>query len=100
VISAEKKFKSRLLDCYVTAMSLQCDGNTGWDIDATPDAAQLASILAALQIGDGSIPPGTNLSAGPMLYVELVSLEGRSIPSTCATNLCNSAEGSSFRQIR
>jgi hypothetical protein len=55
-------------------MSLQCDGNTGRDIDATPDVAQLASILAALQIGYGSIPPGTNLSAGPMLYVELVSL--------------------------
>ena len=38
--------------------------------------------------------------AGPIPHVVLVSLEGLSIASTCATNLCSNADGSSFRQIR
>jgi hypothetical protein len=39
-------------------------------------------------------------SAGPLLHVELVSLEARSIVSTCVTRFCSNADGSSFRQMR
>ena len=38
--------------------------------------------------------------AVPILHVVLVALEGRTIASTCTTNLCSNADGSSCRQMR